>query len=98
MPYIKEEARAILDDCIEKMIYCITDGNIPSDAEFATILGEINYSFSRILSGCAGKTSYSKIAMITGVLENIKQEYYRRVATKYEEQKIIENGDIKEYR
>ena len=80
------------------MIYCITDGNIPSDAEFATILGEINYSFSRILSGCAGKTSYSKIAMITGVLENIKQEYYRRVATKYEEQKIIENGDIKEYR
>jgi len=36
--------------------------------------------------------------MITGVLENIKQEYYRRVATKYEEQKIIENGDIKEYR
>ena len=49
MPYIKEEARAILDDCIEKMVYCITDGNIPSDAEFATILGEINYSFSRIL-------------------------------------------------
>jgi len=98
MPYIKEEARAILDDCIEKMVYCITDGNIPSDAEFATILGEINYSFSRILSGCAGKTSYSKVAMITGVLENIKQEYYRIVATKYEEQKIIENGDIKEYR
>ena len=98
MPYIKEEARAILDDCIEKMVYCITDGNIPSDTEFATILGEINYSFSRILSGCAGKTSYSKVAMITGVLENIKQEYYRRVATKYEEQKIIENGDIKEYR
>ena len=98
MPYIKEEARAILDDCIEKMVYCITDGNIHSDAEFATILGEINYSFSRILSGCAGKTSYSKVAMITGVLENIKQEYYRRVATKYEEQKIIENGDIKEYR
>ena len=98
MPYIKEEARAILDDFIEKMVYCITDGNIPSDAEFATILGEINYSFSRILSGCAGKTSYSKVAMITGVLENIKQEYYRRVATKYEEQKIIENGDIKEYR
>ena len=68
MPYIKEAKRLILDDCIEKMIYCITDGNIPSDAEFVNILGEINYSFSRIISGCAGKTSYSKIAMLTGVL------------------------------
>jgi hypothetical protein len=36
--------------------------------------------------------------MITGVLENIKQEYYRRVAEPYEDKKIIENGDIKEYK
>jgi hypothetical protein len=36
--------------------------------------------------------------MITGVLENVKQEFYRRIATAYEEKKIIENGDIKEYR
>ena len=38
-----------------------------------------------------------KIAVSTGVLENIKQEFYRRVALPYEEKKIIENGDIKEY-
>jgi hypothetical protein len=61
-------------------------------------LGEINYTFSRVLAGSMGKTSYSKIAMITGVLENIKQEFYRRVASPYEELKIIQNGDIKEYR
>jgi hypothetical protein len=42
--------------------------------------------------------SYNKIAMITGVLENIKQEFYRRIAAPYEDTKIIQNGDIKEYK
>jgi hypothetical protein len=45
-----------------------------------------------------GTPSYPKIAIITGVLENIKQEYYRRVASTYEDQKISQNGDIKEYK
>ena len=31
------------------------------------------------------------------MLENVKQEFYRRVASSYEDQKIIENGDVKEY-
>ena len=98
MPYIKEEARVFLDECIENMIQCLTDGNELADDEFLSILGEINYSFSRILAGSMGKTSYSKIAMITGVLENIKQEFYRRIAEPYENKKINENGDIKEYK
>ena len=45
-----------------------------------------------------GQTSYSKIAMVTGVLENVKQEFYRRIAASYEDKKIVENGDIKEYK
>jgi hypothetical protein len=45
-----------------------------------------------------GQPSYTKVAMITGVLENIKQEFYRRVAVPYEELKIQQNGDIKEYK
>jgi hypothetical protein len=36
--------------------------------------------------------------MLTGVLENIKQEFYRRVAVPYEEEKIVKNGDIREYK
>lgn len=98
MPYIKEEARIFLDKCIESMTQCLTEGNELTDEEFLSILGEINYSFSRILAGSMGKTSYSKIAMITGVLENIKQEFYRRIAEPYENKKINENGDIKEYK
>ena len=44
------------------------------------------------------EVSYKNIAMATGVLENIKQELYRRVASKYEDKKILASGDIPEYK
>ena len=98
MPYINESARLELDDCIDNMVECLTHGKDITNEEFTVLLGEINYSFSRILTKSMGQTSYSKIAMITGVLENIKQEFYRRIASAYEDKKIVENGDIKEYK
>ena len=98
MPYINESARLELDDCIDNMVECLTHGNDITNEEFTVLLGEINYSFSRILTKSMGQTSYSKIAMITGVLENIKQEFYRRIASAYEDKKIVEIGDIKEYK
>lgn len=112
MPYIKESNRGSLDPCIEDMTRCLR-GNVASSKdnpysnpykekltndEFLSICGDINYAFSRILSNTMGDVSYPKIAMITGVLENIKQEFYRRVAANYENQKILENGDIVEYK
>lgn len=93
MPYIKESDRTKLDPCIENMINCLNTKN-----ELADSLGDINYCFSRIISGIMRDVSYNKIAMITGVLENIKQEFYRRVASTYEDKKIVENGDIREYK
>lgn len=99
MPYINEEARMELDSCIENMVSCLTSDNMNiSNEEFLSIAGEINYAFSRTLSGCMKDVSYGKIAIITGVLENIKQEFYRRIASPYEDKKIVENGDIKEYK
>ena len=113
MPYIKEDRRKSLDDCIDVMVNCLKS-NVPNDniknpwsdpqhrdisnQELLDIGGDINYTFSRILGGVMGDVSYSKIAVITGVLENIKQEFYRRVAEPLEDKKIIENGDIKEYK
>lgn len=100
MPYIDEEQRQELDQCIDAMISCIkntaTNCNDPNDLSIH--LGRINYSFSRVLGGLMGRPSYNKIAMITGVLENIKQEFYRRIASPYEDAKIVQNGDIKEYK
>lgn len=99
MPYIKETQRSELDSCISNMVDCLVHDNINiSNEEFMTIAGELNYTFSRVLAGCMKDVSYNKIAIITGVLENIKQEFYRRIAEPYEDKKIIENGDIKEYK
>jgi hypothetical protein len=98
MPYIKEEDRTNLDDCINEMIRCIGDNKSLDDNDFLLTAGKINYSFSRIVAGIMGSTSYAKIAIITGVLENIKQEFYRRIASPYEDLKIVQNGDIKEYK
>jgi hypothetical protein len=98
MPYIKEDRRESLDNCIDKMTECLKLRENLNNTEFANILGDINYCFSRILGGLMDDVSYPKIAMVTGVLENIKQEFYRRVAEIYEDKKIIENGDIKEYK
>jgi len=94
MPYIKEAKREELDPCIDNLIKCLDP---EKDLMIDNILGDINYTFSRILGGLMGTPSYDKIAMITGVLENIKQEFYRRVAEPYEDKKILENGDIREY-
>ena len=112
MPYIKEENRYQLDGCVEHMIGCLKGNVSPNkdnpysnpykekltNDEFLSVCGDINYAFSRIISGVMGDVSYPKIAIITGVLENIKQEFYRRVASSYEDLKIKQNGDIPEYK
>ena len=98
MPYIKPEGRAFVDSCVNRMIECLTEENELTDEEFMAIMGEVNYMFSRIITACMGKPSYAKICMTTGVLENIKQEFYRRVAATYEDNKKVQNGDIIEYR
>lgn len=98
MPYIKEEARFYLDNTISILSDLINEGNNLSDEEFVSIVGSLNYTITRFLAKTMGETSYSKIAMITGVLENVKQEFYRRIGSSYEDKKILANGDILEYK
>ncbi|MEB3203002.1 MAG: hypothetical protein VKK05_09370 [Synechococcus sp.] len=100
MPYIEEEERLELDSCIDQMIKCISETKVHlnNPQDFSNFLGRINYCFSRIIIGVMKKVSYKNIAMATGVLENVKQEFYRRLASKYEETKILSNGDIPEYK
>jgi hypothetical protein len=100
MPYIDEQERTELDSQIDNMILAIRNNktNLNNPHDFSNYLGRINYCFSRIIYGVMRDVSYRNIAMVTGVLENIKQEYYRRVAEPYEDIKIRQNGDIKEYK
>jgi hypothetical protein len=56
--------------------------------------GELNYHITLLVKAWIGEPSYTKIATATGVLENVKQEFYRRLAAPYEDAKIAENGDV----
>lgn len=58
--------------------------------------GEINYVITRIVLQYVQERgqSYQTICEVTGVLENVKQEFYRRYAAPYEDSKIQTNGDV----
>ena len=61
--------------------------------------GTINYVITQIVNRCMirNEPKYDKINSVVGVLECVKLEMYRRLASKYEDQAIKNNGDIKIY-
>lgn len=103
MPYIAQKDRSRLDPLIEKLAEELkTMGEEYNEAENgkypAAYAGLLNYAVSRIIGKFARSTlRYWNVALITGVLENIKQEFYRRAASPYEDQQIGKNGDVPEY-
>lgn len=88
MPYIKKHRREKLDHYIEDLAEQLTflDNN----------KGDLNYTISRLVAlhlKDVGK-SYDSLSDITGVLNDVKTEFERRVVSPYENQKILENGDV----
>lgn len=81
MPYIKKTDRLGLD--LDEIPY-------PQNA------GELNYVISRQINQYIQSEglSYSTINECIGVLECAKLELYRRIAIPYENQKILDNGDV----
>lgn len=85
MPYIKPKARQQIDPVLVE---------VRQFAESAT-LGELNYIITRIVMAHVGPCGdYERIASVTGVLENVKQEFYRRLAAPYEDGKKEQHGDV----
>lgn len=81
MPYISDcERRDKLDDAVEQ----------PMNA------GELNFKITKLLDNYLYHhgLSYTTMNEIVGVLECAKLEFYRRIASPYEEKKIRENGDV----
>jgi hypothetical protein len=79
MPYIKSEDRERVD----------------SGGEVSTA-GELNYLITKAVMSYLNRkgVSYAHLNEVIGVLECAKLELYRRVAAKYEDVKIAENGDV----
>jgi len=87
MPYIKPERRKKYTKVLEDLISILK--SLPPEE----VDGELNYVVTKILKEVY-PLRYYHINKAVGVLECIKQEFYRRVAAPYEDLKIKESGDV----
>lgn len=99
MPYIKQESRDVLDPVIEQLHRALVQMEL--DDETSLLEGNLNYAITRLMMmsyGDRDSTRYAQINEAVGVLECIKQEFYRKVAAPYEDQKEFENGKVPRFR
>lgn len=92
MPYIAPEYRKEFDAAISQLAQKI---RLLGEKDHTALTGCLNYVFTRILYKVYGKEArYHQHNEIAGVLECIKQEWYRRQTAPYEDRKIEEHGDV----
>lgn len=84
MPYVNEEQR-------EEVLGWLGKGDSP---EFTP--GQVNFLITTILDEwvASEKLCYDNINEAIGILECVKMEFYRRIAAPYEDEKMIQNGDV----
>ena len=87
MPYIEKEERKKWEEIINKV------NEMLKDTPVEKIDGELNYLISKII-GNSHPPKYFNYNRAIGLLECIKQEFYRKKVSPYEDEKIEENGDI----
>ena len=94
MPYIKQEDRDKFKGLLEGsgLLGCPL-ANISNMCDNA---GDLNYAITMILNEYLEKKGecYATHNEIVGMLECCKQEWIRRKVSPYEDQKIIQNGDL----
>jgi hypothetical protein len=87
MPYIKQEKRPLYKEDIENLVRKLAEQPVKEQD------GDLNYVVTSIMK-MLYQPRYFNYNRAMGVLEAIKQEYYRRVVAPYEDKKIEENGDV----
>ena len=87
MPYIKKEQRPQIDSVIEPLLKHIQ--SLPMEEQD----GALNYSVTKIIKNVYPKR-YFHMNRALGVLSGIAHELYRHVIGPYEDEKILENGDV----
>ncbi len=87
MPYIQKHRRDIAYKTQEGLFV---------KASWIETAGELNYVISMLCDDYLKRygTIYDSLNEVVGVLECAKLEFYRRIVTPYEEDKISLNGDI----
>jgi hypothetical protein len=90
MPYINKEYRKWYERELESIAKTLLD------TEDKDVPGELNYVISSLIARLVKvrEPSYHFYSMITGVLDDVKAEFNRRIKFPYENKKIEQNGDI----
>jgi len=94
MPYIGKEVRADYDELTIKKFrdWMRTRAR---QGESKTLPGDINWLISSVIWAVFDvNPSYRAGNEIMGILESVKQEFYRKKLGPYEDKKIEENGDL----
>ena len=88
MPYIKPHRRDFLGPSLSRL------GQSLLDIDFTK--GDLNYCITMLVIAYIhlhGKR-YSTLSDVTGVLNDVKVEFERRVVAPYEDRKKADNGDV----
>ncbi len=95
MPYITAEQRAGLDPHIAALADTIVQQSAGEEQAFA---GQLNYAGTtlalELIDRLYERPRYSVIALVMGVFHTMADEFYRRFAAPYEDEKIREHGDL----
>jgi len=88
MPYISPARRKFIDPQLGYLIHQLKH-IVASD-------GDMNYVITKLIKAWIERRgkSYTNLNAAMGILESVKQEFYRRDVAPYEDKKIAENGDI----
>ena len=88
MPYIEPLFRDDYDELIRRLVFSV---NYYKEQYRA---GHLNYIITTLLKRIYDDASYSNYNAAIGVLECVKQEFYRTAVAPYEDIKRKENGDV----
>ena len=87
MPYIKKKFRALYDGHIETLSATLQNNDYPN--------GHMTYIvFKLVVVWFMHTPGYEAIEKIRGMLAGVLSEFDRKHAFRYEDKKIIKNGDV----
>ena len=82
MPYIEQNRRDEIDEIIKALVAV----NVKAD-------GDLNYVLYKFCKYCVPK-SYNSLKNYIAELDKCGKEIERRILADYEDEKIIQNGDV----
>ena len=90
MPYIPQQDRLNFEQALVTL-----EDDLTAIGTKPLVVGELNYVISSLIWRIFDQLpSYTLANDLVGVLECVKQEFIRRRLNGYEDEKILENGDL----